>query len=171
MIELVDLSSPRSEKSRDRTNVDKSPLNTATYTATSITDEVDIKNIFSINHSRSLENHRDDGGHSEKRTISEISDDIFLIKPEKNKYFKPHVAYKKKISEHLQKIREKASTPSKQSGKFKNKIPVENIRKESDNMNAEVEKVRNKFKLKMAILQQEKESFFNFSFEDKVRSF
>lgn len=175
LIELVELTSPRKSKSLIKNNtIETSPINTATYSLSSASDDADIINIFSVNNASGKQ--KNEGATSERRTISEISDDIFLVKHEVNTTRTGlHKPYKQKIAEHLKKIRDKASTPSREHySKARGKIPVEKIRRESENMNAEVEMVRSKFNLKnTAILQQEKENFFNFSLEftDKVMFF
>lgn len=160
----MELTSPRKGKS-SKHNVAEGSFNTATYTLSTASDDSDIRNIFSVN--RSSDKQKNVAAVSEGRTISEISDNIFLVKHEINKTTtkdsqKP---YRQKIAEHLKKIRQNVRSPSHESHLKKGfKIPVEKIRRESHNVNMEVEMVRSKFSLKnKAALQQEKENFLSFS--------
>lgn len=168
----MELSSPFEEKPLKNNIIDTSPLNTATYSLSSISEDADIRNIFSVN-IRSSDKFKNEGAISEKRTISEISDDIFLVKPECNvPKSGTHKSYKQKLTDHLKKIKEKASTPSREVySKTRGKIPVEKIRRESENVNAEVEVMRSRLNLKNTTVLEEKEGFFNFSSEkqEKVR--
>lgn len=163
MFQLLDLKSPRKTKTKASNKVDLSPVNSATYSVTSVSEEA-IVNIFSVTPCTKSSKRKNDDAHSSTHTISEISDDVFVCKNEiscgRSK------TYREKISEHIKKIKEKASTPSHDILKYKGKIQVEKIRRESENVDAEVESVRNKFNLNItSSFQQEKEYFFKFTSE------
>lgn len=138
--------------------MDTSPLNTATYSISTLSGDADIINMFSINN-RSLEQQKNETALSDRRTISEISDDIFSVKPDTNmSKVTSQKPYKQKVVEHLKRIREKAGTPSRDvDSKTK-------IRRENENLNAAVDMVRRKLNLRSTtVLHEEQESFFNFS--------
>lgn len=164
---MVEMTSPRKSKN----NIADGSVNTATYTLSSTSDGSDIRNIFSV--SRSSEKQKHEAAVSEGRTISEISDNIFLVKHDANKTTKKdsQKPYRQKIAEHLKKIRQNVRSPSRESCSKKGfKIPVEKLRRESDNVNVEIEMVRNKFSLKNnAALQEQKENFFSFSWNKNTK--
>lgn len=170
LIELLELKSPPKAKPRPSNKVDLSPMNSATYSISSVSEEA-IVNIFSVTPRTKSSKRRNEDTNSATHTISEISDDVFMVKNELGT--SRSKTYREKISEHIRKIKEKASTPSHDLLKYKGKIPVDKIRRESENVDVEVETVRNRFNLNVASsFQQEKEHFFKFAKEPtaEVRS-
>ncbi|XP_056639717.1 coiled-coil and C2 domain-containing protein 2A [Diorhabda sublineata] len=104
---------------------------------------------------------------SGKRTISEISDDIFLVKPDtrpSSSKRDSRKTYKEKISEHIKRIKERTSITS--TDLRRGKIPVDRIREESQIIDAEIETVRNKFGRERESYKPNNE-FFEFVMETK----
>uniref|UniRef100_A0A6P7GU90 Uncharacterized protein LOC114346545 n=1 Tax=Diabrotica virgifera virgifera TaxID=50390 RepID=A0A6P7GU90_DIAVI len=104
---------------------------------------------------------------SDRRTISEISDDVFLAKPDaRPSSSKPgfRKRYKEKIIEHIRQIKERTATAS--SDLTRDRIPIDRVRKESQEIDALIEQVKNKFGRNRA-KNREKDLFFAYN-EDLV---
>ncbi|CAG9860595.1 unnamed protein product [Phyllotreta striolata] len=167
LIELEDLTSPIKEKPKKlmaSKRRKKAPKSNTTYSVTSggsatvSLDDDSIVNMFSVNaktYSRSR------ASSSDQRTISEISDDVFLVKPESKQSTSGNSIkrnYKDKISEHLKKIKEKAINSSDLA---RSRLPIERIRRESEQIDVEIDNVRSKIK-ERDNNSKEIEAFFTF---------
>ncbi|KAG5899846.1 hypothetical protein JTB14_012317 [Gonioctena quinquepunctata] len=167
LIELAEFKSPSREKSKKTNKVALS--NSVTSLCTAASDEENIVNIFSVTprkQSKANISGNTKATTSERQTVSEISYEVLVVRAEtawhgSNKT-DPRKTYKEKITEHIKRIKEKASTPSTSAGQRtgRGKLPVERVRKESDNLDVEVQNVRNKFKLNG--ITDERRDFFNF---------
>ncbi|CAG9813726.1 unnamed protein product, partial [Phaedon cochleariae] len=159
LIELTEFKTPF----KDKKKVNKIDLaHSVTSVSTANSEESNIKNIFSVTPRKQ---NGTNPTSPDRQTVSEISDEVFMVGPSTSKTSKFRKTYKEKISEHLQKIKERASTPSSHGATRGGKIPVERIRKESEHLDAEVENVRAKFNL--GGNDQEKSNFFNFDAKEQ----
>lgn len=152
---------PPRHKQLSKNHIPDTSIKTASYSLSSVSN--DVKSI-----NRLSDNRKNEDTLSEAHTISEISDNIFLAKPDFNRTrTASQNIYKLKIAAHLKKIKKNPNTPTEECGRKKQgKNTVNRIKRESETVNAEIEIVRNKFSLMgKRVLQQEKDFFFNCSSE------
>ncbi|CAG9831885.1 unnamed protein product [Diabrotica balteata] len=162
LIELVDLKPISKEKSRRSNRVDLSPSVSSINTLTE-SEDANIVNLFSV----TPRTYSKRPSSSDRRTISEISDDVFLAKPDaRPSSSKPgfRKRYKEKIIEHIRQIKERTATAS--SDLTRDRIPIDRVRKESQDIDALIEQVKNKFGRNRA-KNREKDLFFAYN-EDLV---
>ncbi|XP_072382950.1 coiled-coil and C2 domain-containing protein 2A isoform X2 [Diabrotica undecimpunctata] len=162
LIELVDFKPISKEKSRRSNRVDLSPSVSSVNTLTE-SEDANIVNLFSV----TPRTYSKRPSSSDRRTISEISDDVFLAKPDaRPSSSKPgfRKRYKEKIIEHIRQIKERTATAS--SDLSRDRIPIDRVRKESQDIDALIEQVKNKFGRNRA-KNREKDLFFAYN-EDLV---